>query len=55
MAAPLHASNVPLAAIPNVTLLEALWANCEAETDVAGEAHADVEPLNALDGSVRDF
>ena len=33
-AASLHASNVPLAAIPNVTLLEALWANREAEPDV---------------------
>ena len=33
-AASLHASNASLAAIPNVTLLEAPWANREAETDV---------------------
>jgi hypothetical protein len=33
-AASLHASNVALAAIPNVTLLEAPWANHDAETDV---------------------
>ena len=33
-AASLHASNASLAAIPNVTLLEAPWADCETETDV---------------------
>jgi L-alanine-DL-glutamate epimerase-like enolase superfamily enzyme len=33
-AASLHASNASLAAIPNVTLLEAPWANREPETDV---------------------
>jgi L-alanine-DL-glutamate epimerase-like enolase superfamily enzyme len=33
-AASLHASNASLAAIPNVTLLEAQWANRDAETDV---------------------
>jgi L-alanine-DL-glutamate epimerase-like enolase superfamily enzyme len=33
-AASLHASNASLAAIPNVTLLEAPWANRDAETDV---------------------
>ena len=33
-AASLHASNVPLAAMPNVTLLEAPWANREPETDM---------------------
>jgi hypothetical protein len=37
-AASLHASNASLAAMPNVTLLEAPWANREAETDVAGGA-----------------
>jgi L-alanine-DL-glutamate epimerase-like enolase superfamily enzyme len=33
-AASLHASNASLAAIPNVTLLEAPWVNREAETNV---------------------
>jgi len=33
-AASLHASNGTLAAIPNVTLLEAPWANGNGETDV---------------------
>ena len=33
-AASLHASNASLAAMPNVTLLEAPWANRDAETDV---------------------
>jgi L-alanine-DL-glutamate epimerase-like enolase superfamily enzyme len=33
-AASLHASNVPLAAIPSVILLEAPWANHDGETDV---------------------
>ena len=33
-AASLHAANAALAAMPNVTLLEAPWANREAETDV---------------------
>ena len=33
-ASSLHASNTSLAAIPNVTLLEAPWANREPKTDV---------------------
>ena len=42
--ASLHASNVSLAAIPDVTLLEAPWANREIETDVAGGAPAGPYP-----------
>jgi L-alanine-DL-glutamate epimerase-like enolase superfamily enzyme len=46
----LHASSAPLAAIRNVTLLDAPWASREAETDVASGAPVGPYP-EMVDGS----